>query len=109
MHAAVGPARGARCLASQAGPAWEVPGLGGIGSPWLKKYEGDLKHGYLIHNGEKAPIPRAYRKKLSEETRSHIEWVRYHEEHRTAETRERLLAAEAIHKAKLLLYNRDTF
>lgn len=83
-------------------------GLGGIGSPWLKKYESDLKHGYLIHNGEKAPIPRAYRKKLSEQTRSHIDWVRYHEEHRTAEPRERLLAAEAIHKAKLLLYNRDT-
>lgn len=83
-------------------------GLGGIGSPWLTKYEKDLQHGYLIQDGSKVPIPRAYQKKLSEETRSHIDWTRFRQEHRTAPTRERLLAAEAIHKAKLLLYNRDT-
>ena len=83
-------------------------GLGGIGSPWLTRYESDLQHGYIIHNGAKVPIPRAYRKKLSENTRNHIDHIRAKQQPRPAESRERLLAAEAIHKAKLLLYNRDT-
>lgn len=83
-------------------------GLGGIGSPWLNQYEGDLKHGYLIHEGQQVPIPRAYRKKLGEHTREHIEHIAQAHTPRPADSRERLLAAEAIHKAKLLLYNRDT-
>jgi len=83
-------------------------GLGGIGSPWLKQYEADLKYGYLIHQGAKVPIPRAYRKKLSDRTRLHIDDIRAQQQPRPAESRERLLAAEAIHKARLLLYNRDS-
>lgn len=84
-------------------------GLGGIGSPWLARYEGDLKHGYLIVNGAKAPLPRAYRKKLSEDTASHIDYIASQKPPREPTTREQLIAEEAIHKAKLILYNRDTF
>lgn len=83
-------------------------GLGGIGSPWLTKYESDLQHGYLIRDGEKTPIPRAYKKKLAPQTQDNIDYARSQEDTRPAESRARLQAAEQIHRAKLALYNRDS-
>lgn len=38
----------------------------GIGINWLTKYGNDLLHGYLVENGQKHGIPRAYKTKLKE-------------------------------------------
>lgn len=37
-----------------------------IGHRWLAKYQDDLQHGYLINNGRKHKIPRAYKEKLAD-------------------------------------------
>lgn len=39
----------------------------GIGAGWLEKYSDDLQHGYLVANGVKRKIPRAYIKRLQKE------------------------------------------
>src|SRR5262249_15411117 len=36
-----------------------------IGHGWLSKYASDVKHGYLVHDGTKRAIPRAYIKMLN--------------------------------------------
>lgn len=35
-----------------------------LGDAWLRKYARDLHYGYLVSDGKKGPIPRAYKKKL---------------------------------------------
>lgn len=39
----------------------------GLGSMWFDRYQQDLKHGYLVHDGKKCRIPRYYRTKLMED------------------------------------------
>lgn len=80
----------------------------GIGAPWLERYATDLQHGYVIRNGDKLPIPRAYMKKLPETIRDHIQHTRHQQDPRPAEPYERLEAAEVIHRAKIALYERTS-
>lgn len=85
-------------------------GLGGIGAPWLTRYEKDLQHGYIVQDGRKTPIPRAYRKRMAEDTLDHIEYTRYMETpgNRPHLDKHRLEAAEKIHEAKLRFFDRQT-
>ena len=84
-------------------------GLGGIGSPWLTRYEKDLQHGYVIHEGQKSPIPRAYRKRMDESTLEHIDHIQHTAPHsRPHMNKDRLEAAEKIHEAKLRFFDRQT-
>lgn len=36
----------------------------GLGALWLEKYGGDLREGFLVVDGEKLPVPRAYLERL---------------------------------------------
>src|SRR5262249_34507997 len=36
-----------------------------IGHDWLRKYASDVQHGYVVHDGTKRGIPRAYIKMLN--------------------------------------------
>lgn len=36
----------------------------GIGASWLEKYKRDCRHGYLVRDGQKRPVPRYYQKLL---------------------------------------------
>nr|AOV86346.1 putative replication protein VP4 [uncultured virus] len=40
----------------------------GIGAPWLSRFREDLAHGYLVADGRKASVPRAYLRRLREES-----------------------------------------
>lgn len=39
----------------------------GIGHAFVERYSSDLAHGFLVHDGERGAIPRAYKKKLDPE------------------------------------------
>lgn len=41
-----------------------------IGAQWLNEYKRDLTHGYLVTDGQKGRIPRAYTKRLAAGTRT---------------------------------------
>lgn len=39
----------------------------GVGAYWYQRYASDLKHGYLVRDGEKEPIPAYYKKKFKDD------------------------------------------
>jgi hypothetical protein len=45
----------------------------GIGARFVDRYSGDLRGGFLVTDGVKGPIPRAYKKRLDEDTLADIE------------------------------------
>lgn len=74
----------------------------GIGVHWLTQYGNDLVHGYLVQNGQKHAIPRAYKTKLQKtdsglaETIEHNAYL-HRRESPTDNSPERLEAGELIH------------
>lgn len=73
----------------------------GIGSNWLERFSLDLQHGYLVDNGRRGAIPRAYLRRLKEDDpvmAEDIEHLRYlASTGRPGEAEARLEAAERIH------------
>jgi hypothetical protein len=68
-----------------------------IGKAWLDKYANDLQHGYVVHEGKKATVPRYYQKKMQghacwEDTKAKLR--KYSEAREPA----RRQAAEKIHQ-----------
>lgn len=79
----------------------------GIGNEWLKRYHKDLTHGYLVQNGRKTAIPRAYRTKLKQldpqfsEALEHTIYTHARDNPTDNNTPERRHDAEIIHKRKI--------
>ncbi|WNK14976.1 MAG: replication initiator protein [Microvirus sp.] len=74
-----------------------------IGTKYLTKYKNDLKMGYLVADGAKERIPRAYMKILHNLDPHYAEQVAYKaSQHRRAP--ENLEAAEIIHTARRRLH-----
>lgn len=85
-----------------------------VGASWYEKYKMDLRHGYVIANGSKYPIPRFYWKKLKEdfpELAEDIGFKRY-EYSRSLDpaerTEARMQVRELVARAKKRFYGRDT-
>ena len=76
-----------------------------IGRAWLDKHAANLQHGYIIHEGQKRPIPRYYKRILSQTGGKYLQ----HLEDTTATpatptdkyTPERLADAQYIHQDNL--------
>lgn len=84
----------------------------GIGIPWYAKFKTDLHNGYLITDGAKGAIPRAYRKYIKEETPLDEEEIQYLNylaaSRRQKPTAGNLAAGEVIHEARRKLTARLT-
>lgn len=82
-----------------------------LGKDWLKKYDEDLKHGYVQDEDRKLPIPRYYLDKIKE---ANPELSRYIQEQKDAKReemptpdRDRNKAAEAIRHQQIKRAKRD--
>lgn len=74
-----------------------------IGHEWLKKFREDLKHGYLVTDGDCSRVPRSYVKKLAQLDGQLAETIKA----RAASKPRREVnhdAAEAIHRRRNELY-----
>ena len=85
-----------------------------IGHDWLKRYQTDLQHGYLVtSDGRQKRIPRYYRKKVSELDWRQAEQMEAYTARRALthptdkNTPERRQDAEKIHLQKASLSSRD--
>lgn len=87
----------------------------GIGAPWLERYREDLKRGFLVVDGEKCAIPRAYVERLksgaipggpalADDLVSRRAEVHRENFNPANVTPERLAAAEVIHVSRSNLY-----
>ena len=77
-----------------------------IGTKWIQKNKHDLTHGYLVTNGTKSRIPRAYMKKLTELDPQLADRAKEFAS-KAPHRQDNLAAAEAIHRrAKELSDNR---
>lgn len=76
----------------------------GIGMTWLEQYADDLKHGYLIIDGRKQPIPSYYKRKvktINPERHYALKWKAQDETlDKPAVDKNRLTAGEIIHRAR---------
>lgn len=78
-----------------------------IGSKWLDKYQTDLTYGYLVNNGRKFNIPRAYRRRIELQNPQLAEEIEYRTiQHRRGldpdqhNNDDRRRAAEIIHERR---------
>lgn len=89
-----------------------------LGYEWLDKYKKDLSHGYLLENGYKHPIPRAYKKRLEKQDPDFLAEILTRVEQRHIAQRpghydnenhnpDRRQAAEIIHLARKRLIERQ--
>lgn len=76
----------------------------GIGSGWLSRFRADLQHGYLVADGHRQSIPRAYKARLSILDPQLLELLDYRaflfrsSFHTDKCSPDRLAAAEVIHE-----------
>jgi hypothetical protein len=70
-----------------------------LGTKWLTKYKNDLSHGYLVTDGVKGRVPRAYKQKLLQTDAPLAEHVSF-KASQHIRPRVNLVAAEAIHKRR---------
>lgn len=74
----------------------------GIGSRWLARYREDLRSGFLVADGSRTRIPRAYLKRLEKDDPSLFEAIAVERAKvRRPLEPERLVAAEVIAKSRL--------
>lgn len=74
-----------------------------LGTKFISKYKNDLAQGYLVAEGKKGPIPRAYMKILHNLDPHYCEEVAYRRQQHPRPVRN-LEAAEIIHAAKHSLH-----
>lgn len=87
----------------------------GLGTGWFEKYSGDLRRGFLHHEGNQLPIPRFYERKYQE---THPEEVDYRKTLRARlrnerdpieATKQRLRVKEQVHRARDTTYTPRRF
>lgn len=84
----------------------------GIGFYWYEKYRADLRHGFVVRDGQKFGVPRFYRSKLKDDLPFHYdegEFARAEFVTRAdmdARSEERLHAAEVVAEARHSLFSR---
>jgi len=76
-----------------------------IGTKWINKNKNDLQHGYLVTDGTKGRIPRAYKQKLKQLDPGLAEQIQYMAGKHTR-SEHNLEAAELIHQARASLSQR---
>lgn len=80
-----------------------------IGFAWLEKHKTDCRHGFIIQDGQKRPIPRAYKKQLKKLDGQLAEQAQFNTQQKTKhKEKPNLQAAETIHKRKLQLAHART-
>lgn len=80
-----------------------------IGKNWLERYRGDVKRGKIVVRSKLAPLPRYYKKKLSDSERMDIDEDNsvLHNERAADNTADRLLVREVVTEARLALFKRS--
>ncbi|WNK12419.1 MAG: replication initiator protein [Microvirus sp.] len=74
-----------------------------IGTDWIASYKKDLTHGYLVTNGTKGRVPRAYRQQLQKTDPQLAEQIAYASEKNRPRRMDNLRASEIIHTRRLEL------
>lgn len=81
----------------------------GLGKQWIEQFQGDLRHGYLKHEGAKNAIPRYYMDKITDEKlRQQIAESKAQKDQRlTGEDRKCLQNGEKIRQQQIRERQRD--